>query len=72
MESGEYFWYYVQDGDIIGWHLSLGVALEVTLLSDISDMIFFEKMTLTLRERFWTIFTDFERYFVFDPSRPLK
>jgi len=30
----------MQDGDIFGWHLSLGVALEVTLLSDIPDMIF--------------------------------
>ena len=63
----------MQDGDIFGWHLSLGVALEVTLLSDIPDKIFFENMiTLTLRERFLTIFTDFERFFVFDPSRPLK
>ena len=41
-----------KNGDIFGWHLSLGVALVVTLLIEIPDMIFFEKMILTLRERF--------------------
>ena len=68
-ESGEYFWSYMQDGDIFGWHLSLGVALEVTLLSDIPDMIFLGKQPyVSVFARFLPFLRDF---IDFDPSTPL-
>ena len=58
----------MQDGDIFGWHLSLGVALEVTLLSDIPGMIFFGKHYVRVFARFLPFLSDFIDY---DPSRPL-
>ena len=68
-ESGEYFWSYRQDGDIFGWHLSLGVALEVTLLSDIPDMIFLGKQPYV---SVFARFLPFLREFIdFAPSTPL-